>query len=207
MGTPRGGLTVEDGRSRDVAYPRGMSDIPQLLAAIDSRLADLAAEITALETRQGGARRAAHDRPIARRRHRRDDGTLASSPETSSANALTHAHRPSGTTLRPVMSVHEDGSATTPKRSTPKAAANGTRRRRAGVAVGAETLERLLADTSVGLSANAIAERAGAGYDPTLKLLRKLEAARPGPPVGIAPLNRVAADHRRGAHRGARGRA
>ena len=46
----RGGLTGEDRRSLDVAYPRGMSDIPQLLAAIDSRLADLAAEITALET-------------------------------------------------------------------------------------------------------------------------------------------------------------
>ena len=40
-----------------------------------------------------------------------------------------------------------------------------------------ETLERLLADTSAGLSANAIAERAGARYNPTLKLLRELEAA------------------------------
>jgi hypothetical protein len=44
------GIVVEAGRGRDVAYPRRMSDIPRLLAAIDSRLADLAAEITALET-------------------------------------------------------------------------------------------------------------------------------------------------------------
>jgi DNA-binding IclR family transcriptional regulator len=43
--------------------------------------------------------------------------------------------------------------------------------------VGAEALERLLADTSAGLSANAIAKRAGAGYARTLKLLHQLEAA------------------------------
>ena len=75
------------------------------------------------------------------------------------------------------MSVHEGGSVTAPERSTPKAAAKRTRPRRAGVAVDTETIERLLADTSAGLSATAIAERAGAGYDQTLKLLRELEAA------------------------------
>ena len=73
--------------------------------------------------------------------------------------------------------MHEDGSTTTQKRSRRKAASKGTRSRRAGVAVGTETLERLLADTSAGLSANAIAEQAGGGYNPTLKLLRKLEEA------------------------------
>jgi hypothetical protein len=72
--------------------------------------------------------------------------------------------------------VREHGSVAPPKPSTRKGAAKRTRRR-ASVAVRAETLERLLADTSAGLSANAIAERAGAGYDPTLKLLRELEAA------------------------------
>jgi hypothetical protein len=44
-------------------------------------------------------------------------------------------------------------------------------------AIGPETLERLLADTSAGLSANAIAKQAGAGYARTLKLLHELEAA------------------------------
>ncbi|HXO06798.1 MAG TPA: hypothetical protein VN880_02130 [Solirubrobacteraceae bacterium] len=34
-----------------------------------------------------------------------------------------------------------------------------------------------MADTSVGLSANAIAQQVGAGYNRTLKLLRELEAA------------------------------
>ena len=46
----------------------------------------------------------------------------------------------------------------------------------AGVAVGTEALKRLLSDTSAGLSANAIAAQAGAGYNPTLTLLRELEA-------------------------------
>ena len=52
-----------------------------------------------------------------------------------------------------------------------------TRSRRGGGAVGAETLERLLAETSAGLSAKAIARQVGAGYNRTLKLLRELEAS------------------------------
>jgi hypothetical protein len=51
------------------------------------------------------------------------------------------------------------------------------RPRSGGGAVGAETLERLLADTSAGLSANAIATQTGAAYSRILKLLRELEAA------------------------------
>ena len=56
-------------------------------------------------------------------------------------------------------------------------AAPVTRARSRGGAVRSETLERLLADTSSGLSANAIAKQAGADYARTLKLLRELEAA------------------------------
>jgi hypothetical protein len=52
-----------------------------------------------------------------------------------------------------------------------------TRPRPGGGPVGAATLERLLADTSAGLSAKAIAAQAGAGYNRTLKLLGELEAA------------------------------
>ena len=44
-------------------------------------------------------------------------------------------------------------------------------------AVQAETVERLLADTPSGLSANAVAKQAGAGYGRTLKLLHELDAA------------------------------
>ena len=156
-----------------------MSDIPQLLAAIDSRLAELAAEITVLETAKAaldGPRTivrspaGATDAITVRTRGRPRRPRRTPSPKRTESAA-------SGTTPEPVMSVHDDGSTTTPKRSTRKAAARGTRPRRAGVAVRTETLERLLADTSAGLSANAIAEQAGAGYNPTLKLLRELEAA------------------------------
>ena len=76
-----------------------------------------------------------------------------------------------------MISPSDDGRTTDPEALDTKGAANETRPRRAGVAVRSETLARLLADTSAGLSANAIAEQAGAGYNPTLKLLRELEAA------------------------------
>ena len=64
-----------------------------------------------------------------------------------------------------------------PQRSTRKRAVTVTRPRPGVGAVRPETLERLLADTSAGLSANAIAKQAGAGYSRTLKLLHELEAA------------------------------
>jgi DNA-binding IclR family transcriptional regulator len=43
--------------------------------------------------------------------------------------------------------------------------------------VGVQALERLLADSSAGLSANALAKQAGGGYARTLKLLHELETA------------------------------
>ncbi len=175
----RGGLTVGDGRRLDVAYPRGMSDIPQLIAAIDSRLAELAAEIAVLESAK-----AALDGPrsIGRSPAGPTDAATAPSPSRPRRRRRTPSPKPtepaaSGTTPEQLTSVHDDGSTTTPKRSTRKSPAKGTRQRRAGVAIRTETLERLLADTSAGLSANAIAEQAGAGYNPTLRLLRELEAA------------------------------
>jgi len=156
-----------------------MSDIPQLLAAIDSRLADLAAEITVLETAK-----AALDGPrtIGRSAAGASDAMTGRSRPGPGRPRRTPSPMPtepaaSGTTPEPAVSVHDDRSTTTPKRLPRKAAADGTRKRRAGVAVRTETVERLLAETSVGLSANAIAQQAGAGYNPTLTLLRKLEAA------------------------------
>jgi hypothetical protein len=161
--------------SRD---PRGMSDIPQLLAAIDGSLAELAVEITALETAK-----AALDGPrtIGRSPAGASDAMTARSRDRPRRPRRTPSPTPtrpvaSGTTSEPATSVRDDGSTAPPKRSTRNAAAKGTRRG-AGVAVRAGTLERLLADTSAGLSTSVIAERAGAGYDPTLKLLRELEAA------------------------------
>jgi hypothetical protein len=155
-----------------------MSDIPQLLAAIDGRLAELAVEITALETAKAtldGPRRTGRSPADARDATTRRARDRPRRPRRTPSATPTEAVA-SGATSERAVSVREDGSAAPSKRSTRKAATMGTRRR-AGAAVGAETLARLLADTSAGLSANAIAERAGAGYDPTLKLLRELEAA------------------------------
>jgi hypothetical protein len=55
-------------------------------------------------------------------------------------------------------------------------ASGETNRRRRGSGRD-ETLERLLGDTSAGLSANAIAKQAGAGFARTLKVMHELEAA------------------------------
>jgi hypothetical protein len=156
-----------------------MSDIPQLVAAIDGRLTELAAEISALESARaaldgartverspaGDANAVTSRSPARPRRPRRTGSPVPTEPVAS------------GTAPEPVTSVRHDGGAVNRKRSTRKAAAKRTRRQRAGMAVGAETLERVLANTSSGLSANVIAEEAGAGYTAILKLLHELEAA------------------------------
>jgi hypothetical protein len=156
-----------------------MSDIPQLLAAIDGRLADLAAEITVLE-----AAKAALDGP-------RSDGRVPAGASVTAATAsrprpTRRRHTPppaasapasAADTPAPVLAARDDGSPRTAKRAARRLAAQAAPSRRGGEVVRAETLERLLADTSAGLSATAIAEQAGAGYNPTLKLLRELEAA------------------------------
>jgi hypothetical protein len=64
-----------------------------------------------------------------------------------------------------------------PQRSARGRAAKPKRVRPGVDVVGTDALERLLADASAGLSANAIAQQAGAGYARTLKLLHELEAA------------------------------
>jgi hypothetical protein len=70
-----------------------MSDIPQLLAAIDGRLAELAVEITALETAK-----AALDVPRAVGRSRAGAGAAMTArspdrPRRPPPNVLTHAPR------------------------------------------------------------------------------------------------------------------
>jgi hypothetical protein len=154
-----------------------MSDIPELLAAIDGRLTELAAEIAALESAKAaldgtrgvdpspaGAVNAMTSRSPARPRRPRRTGSPAPTEPAAS-----------GTPPEPIIPVRHDRSAVTPKRSTRKRPAK--RRRRAGMAVRAETLVRLLANTSSGLSANVIAEQAVTGYAATLNLLHELEAA------------------------------
>jgi len=174
-----GGPAAEDTCSRGVAYPRRMPDIPQLVAAIDSRLADIAAEISALDAakaqlsapRSGGHAPATTSDATAGRPRRRT-ASRRLTPESKPPRAITGSGAPELVTAAP-----DAEGAPTPKRSTRSPAVTVTRPRPGGGAVGAETLERLLADTSAGLSAKAIAAQAGAGYNRTLKLLSELEAA------------------------------
>ena len=156
-----------------------MSDIPQLLAAIDSRLADIAAEIVALDAAKAEL---AAPRTDGRTRAHTTDATATRARRRATRRRVTPSRKPPEPAIRsgepePVKAAQDVGSTVAPKRSTRKRAARVTRPRRGGGAVGAETLERLLADTSAGLSANAIAQQVGAGYNRTLKLLRELEAA------------------------------
>jgi DNA-binding Lrp family transcriptional regulator len=58
-----------------------------------------------------------------------------------------------------------------------RAAAKATPTKRPAASLTAEQLERLLADATSGLSAGAIAERAGVGYSRVLALVRELEAS------------------------------
>jgi hypothetical protein len=155
-----------------------MSDIPQLAAAIESRLADIAAEIVALDAakaalaapRTGGhAPAITADATATGSRRRASRRRLTPSPGTR--ELATRGGEPD-----PVDAAQGVGSTVTAKRSARTGARTVTRPRR-GVGVRAETLERLLANASAGLSANAIAEQAGAGYSRTLRLLRELEIA------------------------------
>jgi len=136
-----------------VSYPRRMPDIPQLVAAIDGRLAEISAEMSAL-----GAAKA----------------------ELTAPRGLTPPPRQPERALRRRVSERiearrDAGGRATPQRSTRKRTTTVTPPRSGG-AVGAETVERLLADTPAGLSANAVAKQAGAGYSATLKLLHELAA-------------------------------
>jgi hypothetical protein len=156
-----------------------MSDIPQLVAAIDSRLADIAIEISALDAAKaelvappaGGEAPAITTDATANRSRRRAPRRRVTPPPKPREPATGRR------TLEPVKAAPANGSAVTPKRSTRKRAATATRRRPGGGSVRAETLERLLADSAAGLSANAIARQGGAAYNRTLKLLHELEAA------------------------------
>jgi hypothetical protein len=156
-----------------------MSDIPQLVDAIDSRLAEIAVEIAALDAARAqlappgtrGQARANTTDATATRSRRRARRRRPTPSEDPPAPAIPSSE------LEPVKTANDVGSTAARKRSTRKRPPTVTRRRRGGVAVSTETLEQLLADTSAGLSANAIAQQVGAGYNRTLTLLRELEAA------------------------------
>jgi hypothetical protein len=154
-----------------------MSDISQLVAVIDGRLADIAAEMAALDAakaelaapRRGGRARANITEATATRVDRRA-GRSRLTPSRKAPEPRIGSESESATAARDV------GSTVAPKRPVKKRSSTARPRRR-GNAVGAEMLEELLGNTPTGLSANAIAQQVGAGYQRTLALLHELEAA------------------------------
>jgi uncharacterized small protein (DUF1192 family) len=156
-----------------------MPEIPQLVAAIDNRLAELTAEISALDAAKAAlSAPGAGGQPPAVT----TDANATRSPRRAARRRLPAPPRqPEPASRRGasgrVDAARKPGRVVTPQRSTRKRATTGARPQSAGGAVGAETLERLLADATAGLSANAIAKHAHAGYARTLKLLHELEAA------------------------------
>jgi hypothetical protein len=157
-----------------------MPDIRQLVAAIDGRLAEISAEMSALGAAKAQlAPRAASPAPAPAVA---GDAIANQSPRRAARNGVTPSPRRSERSLRRrvndrVDATRDAGGGATPRRSTRTRTSTVSPPRSGGRAVAAETVERLLADTPAGLSANAVAQRAGTGYGRTLKLLHELEAA------------------------------
>src|SRR5947209_2748089 len=156
-----------------------MPDIPQLVAAIDARLVEISAEMSALGAAKAElvAPRAARPAPGVA-----VDAIANPSPPRAARRGVTPPRRQVQRSLRRrvserVEATRDAGGDATPRRSTRQPTTTAARPPSGGGAVPGESLERLLADTPAGLSANAVAQRAGAGYARTLKRLHEREAA------------------------------
>ena len=142
-----------------------MSYLVSLVASIDRRLDQITEEIAQLTRDRAALEQSAADAASA-------DGVTDDAASTSTSDAKPAA--------RPAVHPRNGNSA----RRHPRAARNGARTgspaarttRRGTRPLGQEELERILGDAKSGLSASTIADQAGAGYQPTLTLLRELEA-------------------------------
>jgi hypothetical protein len=152
-----------------------MSYIPTLLASLDARLDELATEISTLEDGRAALRtRTPATPPTASA----DNGAARKRPRRLIPQTKTPAPTPPAADPKPepaaAASSGASSEAPSPRR---RAAAKATPKKRSGASLTAERLERSLADVSSGLSAGAIAQRAGVGYSRVLALLRELEAS------------------------------
>ena len=156
-----------------VSYPlTAMADIPALVASIDARLDQLAAQISTLQDARTALQA---QRLIAAPAPPRGAGAAAKRPRRSASRTkpTTAPARPARPAAAPKLSVPlATGETTRTTRPAPprRAAAAGTRDKRSGSSLSAE------ADARSGLSAGAIAEQAGASYNRMLALLRELES-------------------------------
>jgi ribosomal protein S25 len=154
-----------------------MSYIPTLLASLDARLEELASEISILEGGRAALRTptpAAPSTAIAHNGAARKRPRRLAPPTKTPVPALA----PPAADPKPELSAAvADGASSEAPKPRRRAAAKATPTKRSVASLTAEQLERLLADVTSGLSAGAIAERAGVGYSRVLALLRELEAS------------------------------
>jgi hypothetical protein len=161
-------------RFRTLTY---MSYIPTLLASLDARLDELATEISTLEGGRAALRTATPAAPPMAIAH---NGAARKRPRRRIPQTTTPAPQPTAPAADPkpeLSPVAVNGASSEVPKPRRRAAAKATAAKRSVASVTAEQLEQLLADVTSGLSAGAIAERAGVGYSRVLALLRELEAS------------------------------
>jgi hypothetical protein len=154
-----------------------MSYIPTLLASLDARLGELAAEISTLE---GGRAALRPPTPATPPTATADNGAARKRPRRLTPQTKTRAPEPTAAAGDPkpeLAAAAVKGASSEAPKPRRRAAAKATPKKRPVASLTAEQLERLLADVTPGLSAGAIAERAGVGYSRVLALLRQLEAS------------------------------
>ena len=156
-----------------------MSYISQLLDSLDRRLDELTTEIGALEAARDaldGTSARGPSLAVARTRARKSTRRQPAT-RTRMAPTATTAPAAAGDGKAAPAAARQDVAKPVARKPRRRAATALPRGKRAAVPFDAGALERLLADSAAGMSAGAVAERAGAGYGRVLALLRALEAS------------------------------
>jgi hypothetical protein len=156
-----------------------MSYIPQLLASLERRLDELTTEVGALEAARAALDGKGADGPSAAvtRTGARNSTRRRPSTRTRTARTASPAPAAAGDGNAGVATTTQDAAKLVARKPRRRAASAAPRARRAGVPFDTGALERLLADTTAGMSAGAVAEQAGAGYGRVLAVLRELDAS------------------------------
>jgi hypothetical protein len=155
-----------------------MSYIPTLLASLDARLDELASEISTLEDGRAALRTPTPATAPAVIAH---NGAARKRPRRLTPQTKIPALEPAAPAADPkpeLAAAASNGASAEAPNPRRRAVAKATPTKRSGASLTAEQLERSLADVvTSGLSAGAIAQRAGVGYSRVLALLRELEAS------------------------------
>jgi hypothetical protein len=154
-----------------------MSYIPTLLASLNTRLDELATEISTLED----ARTTLQARNLAAASTSGDQQGATPKrrcrPTPQTKRPAPKARRPAADPKPEIIAAPPTGSTREVAKPRWRAPATATPRKGVVSSLSADGLERLLADAGFGVSAGAIAEQAGVRYSRVLAQLRDLEGA------------------------------